>query len=67
MSAPTITDPAQVEAAYLRTEQLLREAAEAEHAAFVRWQEAYGAYELACDDAVTARADWADWAQATAP
>jgi hypothetical protein len=45
MSTPTITDPAQLEAAYQRTEQLLQEAAEAEHAAFVQWQEAYGAYE----------------------
>jgi hypothetical protein len=64
MNTPTITDPAQVEATYLRVEQLLREAAEAEHVAFVRWQQAYGAYELACDDAVTARANWA---QTTAP
>jgi hypothetical protein len=56
MNAPTITNPAQLEAAYLRVEQLLREAAEAEHAAFVRWQQAHGAYELACDDAMTARA-----------
>jgi hypothetical protein len=59
MSTPTITDPAQLEAAYLRVEQLLREAAEAEHVAFVRWQEAYGAHEVACDDAITVRASWA--------
>jgi hypothetical protein len=59
MNAPTITDPAQLEAAYTRAEQLLREAAEAERVAFVRWQEAYGAYELACDDAMTVRASWA--------
>jgi hypothetical protein len=58
MSTPTITDPAQLEAAYQRTEQLLQEAAEAEHAAFVQWQQAYGAYEVACDDAATARANW---------
>ena len=58
MSAPTITDPAQLEAAYQRTEQLQQEAAETEHAAFMRWQEAYGAYEVACDDAATARASW---------
>jgi hypothetical protein len=64
MSAPTITDPAQLEAAYARAEEILQEAAEAEHAAFVRWQEAYGAYEVACDDAATARATWAE---ATAP
>ncbi|MGB6161483.1 MAG: hypothetical protein WBF75_02680 [Pseudonocardiaceae bacterium] len=59
MSALTITDPTQVAAAYARTEQLLQEAAEAERAAFVRWQEAYGAYEVACDDAAVARASWA--------
>ena len=64
MNAPTITDPAQLEAASARVEQLLREAAEAERVAFVRWQQAYGAYELACDDATAARANWA---QATAP
>jgi hypothetical protein len=58
MSTPTITDPAQLEAAYQRTEQLLQEAAEAEHAAFLRWQEAYGAYEVACDDAATAGENW---------
>jgi hypothetical protein len=58
MSTPTITDPAQLEAAYQRTEQFLQEAAEAEHAAFLQWQEAYGAYEVACDDAATARANW---------
>ena len=60
MSAPTITDPVQLEAAYQRTKQLLQEAAEAEHAAFVRWQEAYGAYQVACDDAATARESWVE-------
>jgi integrase len=50
MNTPTITDPAQLDTAYLRVEQLLRKATETEHVAFVRWQEAYGAYELACDD-----------------
>ena len=60
MSSSTLTDLAQLEAAYARTEQLLQESAEAEHAAFVRWQEAYGAYEVACDDAATARASWAE-------
>jgi hypothetical protein len=58
ISTPTITDPAQLEAAYQRTEQLIEEAAEAEHAAFLRWQEAYGVYEVACDDAAIARANW---------
>jgi hypothetical protein len=64
MNTPTITDPAQLEAASARVEQILREAAEAERAAFVRWQQAYSAYELACDDAAAARANWA---QTTAP
>ncbi len=59
MSAPTITDLGQLEAAYQRTEQLLQEASEAEHAAFVRWQEAYGSYEIACDHLATAQASWA--------
>jgi hypothetical protein len=59
MNTPTITDPAQLEAASARAEQVLREAAEAEHTAFVRWRQAYGAYELACDDAMTVRASWA--------
>jgi hypothetical protein len=59
MNTPTIIDPAQVDAVHLRVEQILQEAAEAERAAFVRWQQAYGAYELACDDAMTARANWA--------
>jgi hypothetical protein len=64
MSTPTITDLGQLETAHARTEQLLQEADEAEHAAFVRWQQAYGAYEIACDDAATAQASWA---QALAP
>lgn len=58
MSSSTLTDPAQLEAVCARAEQLLQEAAEVERAAFVRWQEAYGAYEIASDDAATARASW---------
>jgi hypothetical protein len=50
MKAPTITDLGQLETTYQQTEQLLQEAAETERVAFVRWQEAYGAYEVACDD-----------------
>ena len=59
MSFPVIDELMQLEAAYRRTEQTRAEAAEEERAAFVRWQEAYGAYEVACDDAATARATWA--------
>jgi hypothetical protein len=58
MSTPTITDLGQLETACRRTEQLVQEAAEAERAAFGRWQDAYGAYEVACDEAVLARANW---------
>jgi hypothetical protein len=54
MSAPTITDLGQFAAAYQRTEQPCRRQPEAKHAAFVRWQEAHGAYEVACDNAATA-------------
>ena len=60
MTAPTITEPAELEAAYRQADLLLQEAADAERAAFARWQEAYGAYEVACDDAATALASWAE-------
>jgi hypothetical protein len=46
---------------YGRAEQLRDEAAEAERAAFVCWQEAYGAYEVARDEASAA---WAAWVEA---
>lgn len=59
MSAPVISDRVQVEATHWRVEQMVQEAAEAEHAAFVAWQEAYGAYEVACDEASAARTTWA--------
>jgi hypothetical protein len=58
MSASTITDFSQLEAAYQRTKQLMQEAAEAERAAFTQWQHAYGAYEVACDERAIARANW---------
>ena len=58
MSASTISDLSQLEASYQRTEQLTQEAAEAERAAFAQWQHAYGAYEVACDEAAIARANW---------
>jgi hypothetical protein len=64
MSAPVISDPVQREAAYRRIEQLVQEAAEAERAAFLHWQEAYGAYELARDEASAA---WTVWVAAIAP
>jgi hypothetical protein len=49
---------------YGRAEQLRDEAAEAERAAFVCWQEAYGAYEVARDEASAA---WAAWVEAITP
>jgi len=58
MRATAITDLGHFEAAYQRTEQLMQEAAEAERAAFAQWQHAYGAYEVACNEATTARANW---------
>jgi hypothetical protein len=58
MSAPPITDPDQLQATCQWTEQLVQEAAEAEQAAFGRWQDAYGVYEVACDEAALARANW---------
>ncbi len=51
MNAPAISDSVRFEAAHQRVEQLVLEAAEAERAAFVAWQEAYGAYEVARDEA----------------
>ena len=64
MSTPVISDPVQREAAYRRVEQLVQEAAEAERAAYLRWQDAYGAYEVARDDA---SATWTAWVEAIAP
>jgi hypothetical protein len=49
---------------YGRAEQLRDEAAEAERAAFVCWQEAYGAYEVARDEASAA---WAAWVEPITP
>lgn len=49
---------------YEHAEQLREEAAEAERAAFVRWQEAYGAYEVARDEASAA---WTACVEASAP
>jgi hypothetical protein len=60
MTAPVISDAVQREAAYRQIEQLVQEAAEAERAAFVAWQEAYGAYEVARDEATAARRAWGE-------
>jgi hypothetical protein len=57
-------DLAQLKAMHERAEQLREEAAETERVAFVAWQEAYGAYEVACDEASAA---WTAWLTAVAP
>ncbi|MBV9011192.1 MAG: hypothetical protein JO272_03945 [Pseudonocardiales bacterium] len=41
-----------------QAEQRCAEAAEAEQAAYLHWQEAYGAYELARDEASAALRAW---------
>lgn len=64
MTTATRPDVAQLEAMSERAEQARVEAAEAERAAYQQWQDAYGAYEIACDDA---KAAWTAWVEATAP
>jgi hypothetical protein len=58
MSAPAVSDPTQLEATFERAEQAREEAAEAERAAYLHWQEAYGAYEVARDEASAALTAW---------
>ncbi|HSV67105.1 MAG TPA: hypothetical protein VLJ59_14490 [Mycobacteriales bacterium] len=60
MAASTLTELAGCEATFNRAELGRREAAEAERAAYQRWQDAYAAYEIARDDAGAA---WTAWAQ----
>ena len=57
-------DLAQLKERHERAEQAREQAAEAERAAFVHWQEAYGAYEVARDEA---SASWTAWAEAITP
>lgn len=65
MSASTMSpDLAQLKQMHEQAEQLCEEAAETERAAFVHWQEAYGAYEVARDEASAA---WTVWANAITP
>ncbi|MGH3809131.1 MAG: hypothetical protein ACRDRU_21405 [Pseudonocardiaceae bacterium] len=58
MSAPAISELTRLEAAFEQAEQARIEAAEAEHAAFTHWQETYGAYEVARDEASAASTAW---------
>jgi hypothetical protein len=55
---------AQLRERHERAEQLCEEAAEAERAAYLHWQEAYGAYEVARDEAA---ALWVAWVAALTP
>jgi hypothetical protein len=65
MSAVTISpELAQLEELHERAEQLREEAAGAERAAFVAWQETYGAFEIACGEAAVA---WSAWVAALTP
>ena len=65
MSAPLVSlDLEQLREMHERAEQLRYEAAQAERAAYLRWEEAFGAYEVARDEASAA---WAAWVAAIAP
>jgi hypothetical protein len=64
VSAPVTDELTQLEAAFERAERARMEAAEAEHATFTRWQETYGAYEVARDEASAA---WTAWVEAIVP
>ena len=65
MTASTMNlDLAQLREMHERAERLREEAAEGERAAYLHWQEAYGAYEVARDEASAA---WTGWLEAIAP
>jgi hypothetical protein len=56
MSAPTMD--LDLQERHEQAEQRCAEAAEAEQAAYLHWQEAYGAYEVARDEASAALRSW---------
>ena len=58
-----LVDVIRLEATVDRLEQARVEAAEAERVAFDRWQDAYGAFEVARDEAAAA---WSAWTRAVA-
>jgi hypothetical protein len=64
MTTAAHPDAAQLETVFQQAEQARMEAADAEHAAFVRWQETYGAYDVARDEASAA---WTAWVEALVP
>jgi hypothetical protein len=55
-----LVEPAGLGACFDRAELARQEAAEAERAAFTRWQDSYAAYEVARDEASAAWTRWAD-------
>jgi hypothetical protein len=60
MSAPAISDLAQLEATFEQAQRVEVEAAEVERIAYLRWQEVYGAYEIARDEASAALTAWVE-------
>ena len=60
----TSPDLARLKQMHERAEKLCEQAGEAERVAFVAWQEAYGAYEVARDEASAA---WTAWLAAVTP
>ena len=58
MSTPVINDLTRLKATVQRAEQAREEAAEAEQAAYLPWQETHSADELARDEASTALTAW---------
>ena len=64
MTTTAHPDTAQLQAVFERAEQALMETAEAERLAYQRCQDAYGAYEVARDEATAA---WVAWVEASAP
>ncbi len=65
MSASTMNlDLAHLTEMHERAERLREEAADAERAAYLHWQEAYGAYEVTRDEASAA---WTAWVEAIVP
>lgn len=64
MSAPVISELTRLEAMFERAERLREDAADAERAAYLHWQEAYSAYEVARDEASAA---WTAWVEVIVP
>ena len=65
MSVPLVNlDLEQLRQMHERAEQLRDETVEAERVAYLHWQEAFGAYEVARDEASAA---WTAWVAAIAP